>query len=103
MEGKYKLKLMKQMCELIFDFDNDTYQDACCLYRVEKDRFELVDSIKNNSIFQDFRSLIHINYARKKSLNDVDTGAYSELVEKVMEYIKADNDPEIKIEIIESK
>ena len=101
MKMKCNLIIKENHCELEFDFEKHTYQDACCLYRIGSDgQNELINQTTNNQLFNDFRELIFADYDYTNGIVSARSKKRDEYIKKVNEYIEKGGDASIEVKRI---
>ena len=104
MASKYILTIKAINCKLEFNFENYTYQDACCLYRYSDDKFDgLLSELTckdDYKIFYDFKDYIHAAYDCNNGIESKYSRKHKELLEKINTYIESGGDDFVSVETV---
>lgn len=102
MKMKCNLIIRENHCELEFDFEKHTYQDACCLYQIGTDgQDELLRQTADNQLFNDFRELIFADYDYENGIESARSKKRNEYLKKITEYIENGGDESIEVKRID--
>ena len=97
MKMKCLLKPRSVDCTLEFDYIKHTYQDACCLYSISDNDYDVTSALCESSLFQDFREFMFSDYDHENGIHSDREKKHNEYLNRILNYIERNDDTQFEV------